>query len=400
MLNLMVAKSADKTSSNVESFANSKAMSLAKDVGRAFSSPEPLLAAIEALKSAVSNSSWCVAKFHELEVLQSSLLEQYTSTAAQAATYLNRYVDVLPYDYNRVALGAGMEGKTAGSAVPRTQQCCMDVQAMPAGLNRPNSFGKVHSAVKHGDPSACTDYINASMLVNPNKDDPVPWKYVAAQGPLPHTCAAFWRMVVEQGAVAIVMLTEFVEGRRRKCDAYFAEEQGAFVCFDAVRVKTRVLDDRFNGVVLRELEVTGVPGAPLSLPWRVQHIHMIDWPDHGVPRSPATMLELCAQTQQYSQGESYAPVVVHCSAGIGRSGVFCAVDAATKQLKAAGTLPLESAKIAACNAVDVVRLVTEMRHQRAGMVQTVEQFRFCYVTLLELAQSALEYFMQTQEAPQ
>jgi protein tyrosine phosphatase len=226
-------------------------------------------------------------------------------------------------------------------------------------------------------------YINASLVSG------VHWQYVVAQGPLAHTAVSFWQMVVELGLHAVVMLTDFMEGKRTKCDPYFSPNAGSSVTFGPYEINTISVEDIAPGIVLRRLVIAdGLQGTGAK--YEVNHFQMMDWPDHGVPASPASLLLLTAlvrgghkDNKARDAEKAAAPPIVHCSAGIGRSGVFCAIDAVVRRLiVSAGDVA------ASKDAVNVGEIVALMRAQRGGMVQTPDQYRFCHTALLTLLEEA------------
>jgi len=219
-------------------------------------------------------------------------------------------------------------------------------------------------------------------LHNSDENAAVQWKYIVAQAPLPDTCGSFWQMIVEQRVRAVVMLTGIIEGRRRKCEPYFPLLPNETITFGSITVRSLGKREVDSGVLRRRLVISGVSACPH---WEIDHFHFTSWPDHGVPESPRSVLALCAALRALPFEKKIRPIVVHCSAGLGRSGVFCVADIAARELAVSG-----NDVAAACAAVDVSRLVIKLRHQRGGMVQTSEQYTFCYQVLLELVQRALK----------
>jgi hypothetical protein len=123
--------------------------------------------------------------------------------------------------------------------------------------------------------------------------------------------------------------------------------------------------------------------APAPPPPPPAHPFVADWPDHGVPSDPGTLLALCALLRSAAPDFS-TPVLVHCSAGIGRSGVLCVLDVAIRQLLAAAADPA-AARSATC----LRPVVDSQRRQRGGMVQTPEQYVLCHLALLKFVDSAI-----------
>lgn len=237
----------------------------------------------------------------------------------------NRYSDVLPFEKTRVHLA--------------------NPQQTPAG-----------------------DYINANFV---DED------YIACCAPIPSAMVDFWRMVWQYDVHVVLMLTNFVESERRKADIYW-DARGKAVDFDGVLVQLVSEQDHpaSSGFRIRSFNVwttdavTGQPSAVRA----VQHIQLTIWPDHGVLRDfrvIAPMLELVHSFQdQASQTHGVrAKVIVHCSAGIGRSGTFIAIDIILRSIYRVLSEPNAEAG-ALSRALDVQHVVHRIRSQRPGMVQT------------------------------
>ncbi|XP_057169646.1 tyrosine-protein phosphatase non-receptor type 3 isoform X8 [Ursus arctos] len=194
------------------------------------------------------------------------------------------------------------------------------------------------------------DYINASYV---NMEIPAANlvnKYIAAQGPLPHTCAQFWQVIWDQKLSLIVMLTTLTERGRTKCHQYWPDppdvmEHGHF----HIRCQS---EDCTLAYVFREMLVTNTETGEEHT---VTHLQYVAWPDHGVPDDSSDFLEFVNSVRSLRvDGE---PVLVHCSAGIGRTGVLVTME--TAMCLTERNLPVYP--------LDIVR---KMRDQRAMMVQT------------------------------
>ncbi|CAL5228150.1 g11230 [Coccomyxa viridis] len=234
---------------------------------------------------------------------------------------LNRYFNVLPFDANRVRLENGT-----------------------------------------------SDYINASLLTSPPEEQPS-WEYIATQGPKDSTMEDFWQMVYKQRCAVIIMLTRATEsGSVKKCAQYFPEELSQRGAYGGWRVECTSLQEVDSDVSRRDLVVTPPKGS--GQPCQVVHFHYHAWPDHGVPSTTQPLRDLVSAVKQLEVQEA-GPAVVHCSAGIGRTGTFCAVDIALQRLRS----PDYSAAV---SAAELKPVVAELRRQRCGMVQTPEQYHFCY----------------------
>ncbi|XP_027877347.1 receptor-type tyrosine-protein phosphatase F isoform X8 [Xiphophorus couchianus] len=230
----------------------------------------------------------------------------------------NRYANVIAYDHSRVVL-------TSVDAVPGS------------------------------------DYINANYIDGYRKQN----AYIATQGPLPETLSDFWRMVWEQRSNTIVMMTRLEEKSRVKCDQYWpsrgTETYGMIqvTMLDTVELATysvRTFALYKNGSSEKR---------------EVRQFQFMAWPDHGVPEYPTPILAFLRRVKACNPPDA-GPMVVHCSAGVGRTGCFIVIDAMLERMKHEKT-------------VDIYGHVTCMRAQRNYMVQTEDQYIFIHESLLEAA---------------
>uniref|UniRef100_A0AAR2JN56 Tyrosine-protein phosphatase non-receptor type 9 n=1 Tax=Pygocentrus nattereri TaxID=42514 RepID=A0AAR2JN56_PYGNA len=222
-----------------------------------------------------------------------------------------------------------------------------------------------------------SDYINASFMDGYKMTN----AYIATQGPLPKTFADFWRMVWEQMVLIIVMTTRVVERGRVKCGQYWPLEAGRTEEYGFFLVRN-VHIEMFQDFKLSHLELYNSQTGECR---EVSHYLYVSWPDFGVPKSASAMLDFRAQVKQrqelalrtlypdWTGPPGGPPIVVHCSAGIGRTGTFCTLDICLSRLEDIGT-------------VDVKQTVRRMRTQRAFSIQTWDQYYFCYKAVIEYAQ--------------
>ncbi|XP_054994829.1 tyrosine-protein phosphatase non-receptor type 13 isoform X3 [Sorex araneus] len=204
-------------------------------------------------------------------------------------------------------------------------------------------------------------YINASFIRIPvGKDELV---YIACQGPLPTTVGDFWQMIWEQGSTVIAMMTQEVEGEKVKCQRYWPDVLG----------KTTVVSDRLRLALVRVQQLKGFVVRAMTLEdiqtgevRRVSHLNFTAWPDHDTPSQPDDLLTFISYMRHVHRA---GPVIAHCSAGIGRSGTLICIDV---------VLGLISQDLE----FDISDLVRCMRLQRHGMVQTEDQYIFCYQVIL------------------
>ncbi|XP_024997930.2 tyrosine-protein phosphatase non-receptor type 1 isoform X5 [Gallus gallus] len=176
-----------------------------------------------------------------------------------------------------------------------------------------------HSRIKlnQGD----NDYINASLI----KMEEAQRSYILTQGPLPNTCGHFWEMVWEQKSRGVVMLNRVMEKGSIKCAQYWPRKEEKEMFFEDTNLKlTLISEDIKSYYTVRQLELENLTTQETR---EILHFHYTTWPDFGVPESPASFLNFLFKVRESgSLNPEYGPVVVHCSAGIGRSGTFCLVD--------------------------------------------------------------------------
>uniref|UniRef100_A0A8C7Q5V2 Tyrosine-protein phosphatase non-receptor type 20 n=1 Tax=Oncorhynchus mykiss TaxID=8022 RepID=A0A8C7Q5V2_ONCMY len=204
-------------------------------------------------------------------------------------------------------------------------------------------------------------YINANFINMPVKDEN--FMFIACQGPLPTTLGDFWQMIWEQKSNVIAMMTQEVEGGKVKCQRYWPDTPRTAEMVDERLQITLVKDQHLDNFVIRLIEVKDIQTEEIQ---RVTHLNYTGWPDHGTPSQPEQLLTFISYMRHIHQS---GPIITHCSAGIGRSGTLICVDV---------VLGLIS-KDADFDISDVVR---NMRLQRQGMVQTEEQYIFCYQVIL------------------
>uniref|UniRef100_A0A3Q2V1F1 Receptor-type tyrosine-protein phosphatase S n=1 Tax=Haplochromis burtoni TaxID=8153 RepID=A0A3Q2V1F1_HAPBU len=228
----------------------------------------------------------------------------------------NRYANVIAYDHSRVLLSA--------------------IDGIPG-----------------------SDYINSNYIDGYRKQN----AYIATQGSLPETFGDFWRMLWEQRSATIVMMTKLEERSRVKCDQYWptrgTETYGLIqvTLLDTVELATycvRTFALFKNGSSEKR---------------EVRQFQFTAWPDHGVPEHPTPFLAFLRRVKACNPPDA-GPMVVHCSAGVGRTGCFIVIDAMLERIKHEKT-------------VDIYGHVTLMRAQRNYMVQTEDQYVFIHDALQE-----------------
>ncbi|XP_013415647.1 receptor-type tyrosine-protein phosphatase kappa [Lingula anatina] len=229
----------------------------------------------------------------------------------------NRFETIMPYDHSRVAL----------SLLP-------------------------------DDPHS--DYINANYIDGYGQRG----VYIASQGPKPSTVKDFWRMVWQEDSPLIVMLTNLTEDAKAKCANYWPEKDSKQFGFIAVTLKKVETHPDFT---VRTLRVSMSNSSTRT----VQQFHFTGWPDHGVPLDASALVRFREKVKGYQRTvQCRGPIIVHSSAGVGRTGTFIALDYLLDQAKAEGK-------------INIFNLVQHMRRSRPMMIQTEEQYFFIHDTILE-----------------
>jgi len=293
--------------------------------------------------SANLNANALTIKFHFLNQTDEERSHQaidnpnnpFSVSVANSDTSMNynRYVNILPFNHNRVKL---------------LQQ-------------RPNK----------------TDYINASHIEAPNNVR----RYIATQGPLSKTIEDFWLMIWEQNINIIVMLAKQIEKGETKCETYWPEKAGCSLIFRDIELKitleSEILDAK-SSCYVRTLKLEKLEGS-IAKCREITQLQTIAWPDHGLPDSPDSIINLitkkneCLQHYTLLNNGNIGPVVVHCSAGCGRTGTFCTVDSTLTLLP----------NLQQNDPTDLIlSVVQHFRQQRIAMVETFAQFQFCYLVVL------------------
>lgn len=200
------------------------------------------------------------------------------------------------------------------------------------------------------------DYINANYVRGYDGQEKV---YIATQGPMPNTVSDFWEMVWQEEVSLIVMLTQLREGKE-KCVHYWPTEEATYGPFRVCLQDERELPE----YTVRQLTIQHQEECR-----PVKHVLFSAWPDHQTPESAGPLLRLMTEVDESPEAAASAgPIVVHCSAGIGRTGCFIATRIGCQQLKARGE-------------VDILGIVCQLRLDRGGMIQTAEQYQFLHHTL-------------------
>ncbi|XP_013878345.1 tyrosine-protein phosphatase non-receptor type 7 [Austrofundulus limnaeus] len=247
-------------------------------------------------------------------------------------------------------------------------------------------------------------YINANYIRGYKG---APRAYIATQGPMLHTVGDFWDMVWQERSSIIVMVTRLKENNE-KCESYWPqprdrtkqvkdqdeeeeEDEGEASRFGRFLLRVRDSQKK-DGFIITDLEI-----QLLSECRSIRHYWFSSWPDHHIPECIASLLRLVEEVEAYSksltgsepiteQASGPGPVIVHCSAGIGRTGCFIASSLGCRQLRDTGQ-------------ADVLETVCQLRLDRGGMIQTTEQYQFLYSTLAQYSQQLQQNQEQNQTQP-
>uniref|UniRef100_A0A9J7XCT3 protein-tyrosine-phosphatase n=1 Tax=Cyprinus carpio carpio TaxID=630221 RepID=A0A9J7XCT3_CYPCA len=227
-----------------------------------------------------------------------------------------------------------------------------------------NRYGNIiaydHTRVRlqllEGDPHS--DYINANYIDGYHR----PRHYIATQGPMQETVRDFWRMIWQENSASIVMVTNLVEVGRVKCVRYWPDETELYGDIKVTLIETEPLAE----YVIRTFTVQKKGHHEIR---EIRQFHFTSWPDHGVPCYATGLLGFIRQVKFLNPPDA-GPIVVHCSAGAGRTGCFIAVDIMLDMAESEGV-------------VDIFNCIRELRSQRVNMVQTEEQYVFVHDAILE-----------------
>ncbi|XP_029156129.1 tyrosine-protein phosphatase 10D isoform X2 [Nylanderia fulva] len=277
----------------------------------------------------VDNPGKLSNEFRLLQTLSVDLQMPTNTACLQANRKKNRYSDILPYDFSRVKL-----------------------------------------EMIDNDPN--TDYINASFIRGFSGED----EYIACQGPKEETTYDFWRMIDQYNINIIVMLTQLIEKGKEKCHQYYPAIRETFRYENMTIRCTSELDFRTHTQRTLILQKENKKR-------NITHLHFKDWPDHDVPEDFDAMINFCQiMRRNISSNKDY--IVVHCSAGIGRTGTLIAIDILLQHLR-------DNRKL------DVFGTVYRLRHHRINMVQRESQYAYIYNCIKQVLKNP--YFLKTYKPP-
>ncbi|XP_068437636.1 receptor-type tyrosine-protein phosphatase N2 [Clinocottus analis] len=218
-----------------------------------------------------------------------------------------------------------------------------------------------------------SDYINASPIMDHDPRNPT---YISSQGPLLSTVADFWQMVWESGCVVVVMLTPLSENGVKQCHPYWPDEgSDVYHIYEVNLVSEHIWCEDFlvRSFYLKNLQTNETR--------TVTQFHFLSWMDRGIPNSARTLLDFRRKVNKCYRGRS-CPIIVHCSDGAGRSGTYILIDMVLNKMA-------KGAK-----EIDIAATLEHLRDQRAGMVQTKEQFEFALTAVAEEVNAILKALPQ------
>ncbi|KAB1258466.1 Tyrosine-protein phosphatase non-receptor type 2 [Camelus dromedarius] len=245
------------------------------------------------------------------------------------------------------------------------------VAKLPENRNR-NRYRDVspydHSRVKLQN--AENDYINASFVdIAEAQRTYILTQAKPADGPLPNTGCHFWLMVWQQKTKAVVMLNRIVEKESVKCAQYWPTKDDREMLFKETGFSVKFLSEDVKSYYTVHLLQLGNTNSGETR--TISHFHYTTWPDFGVPESPASFLNFLFKVRESgSLNPEHGPAVIHCSAGIGRSGTFSLVDTCLVLMEKGDD-------------INIKQLLLNMRKYRMGLIQTPDQLRFSYMTIIE-----------------
>uniref|UniRef100_A0A8D0GVL3 protein-tyrosine-phosphatase n=1 Tax=Sphenodon punctatus TaxID=8508 RepID=A0A8D0GVL3_SPHPU len=273
-----------------------------------------------------------------------------------------RVADLLQH-ITQMKRGQGYGFKEEYEALPEGQTSSWDTAKEDENRNK-NRYGNIisydHSRVRlqllDGDPHS--DYINANYIDGYHR----PRHYIATQGPMQETVKDFWRMIWQENSASVVMVTNLVEVGRVKCVRYWPDDTEVYGDIKVTLIETEPLAE----YVIRTFTVQKKGYHEIR---EIRQFHFTSWPDHGVPCYATGLLGFVRQVKFLNPPEA-GPIVVHCSAGAGRTGCFIAIDIMLDMAENEGV-------------VDIFNCVRELRSQRVNLVQTEEQYVFVHDAILE-----------------
>ncbi|XP_068093301.1 receptor-type tyrosine-protein phosphatase mu isoform X5 [Hyperolius riggenbachi] len=337
--------------------------------GRSVSSPSSFTMKTNTLSTTVPNSYYPDENHTNSE----------TSSLAQSHTYKKREAADVPYQTGQLHPAI----RVADLLQHITQMKCAEgygfkeeYESFFEGQTAPwesakkdenrmkNRYGNIiaydHSRVRlqSVEDEASSDYINGNYIDGYHR----PNHYIATQGPMQETVYDFWRMVWHENTASIVMVTNLVEVGRVKCCKYWPDDTEIYKDIKVTLIETELLAE----YVIRTFAVEKRGIHEIR---EIRQFHFTGWPDHGVPYHATGLLGFVRQVKTKNPPNA-GPLVIHCSAGAGRTGCFIVIDIMLDMAEREGV-------------VDIYNCVRELRSRRVNMVQTEEQYVFIHDAILE-----------------
>ncbi|GAB6024218.1 hypothetical protein CHUAL_008917 [Chamberlinius hualienensis] len=310
------SKTADKNSAFKDPFSESSLPKFVSEVERFQKAVEGLT------KQSLNGLTPLEQKWKELLDLQDKESKKLSISVARCYSMKNRVPDIMPYDSNRVLLTSSHD-----------------------------------------------DYINASHLNNLSKNSS---QYIATQAPLLATFKDFWAMIYEQQAEIVVAILSDAELRG---DIYWPKDKGFSVEHGNLTVSLRNINNKTWGIE----RLFSVTHKETKISRTVMHLQFTGWSPGGIPKSPALFLQFISDVHTHfsEQRNSSRPLVVHCSAGVGRTGVFCLVSTAVLEINSGSGI------------IDLWALTGRMCQMRKYIMQDKEHMKFALHTILYYAEECL-----------
>ncbi|CAN9513728.1 unnamed protein product [Ophioblennius macclurei] len=236
-------------------------------------------------------------------------------------------------------------------------------------------FNDTRVKLQNADPAVVgSDYINANFVKNLLPDCTSHKVYIATQGCLATTVDDFWQMVWQEETSVIVMTTREVEKGRNKCVPYWPDVDASKTV--GPYVVHCEMEREATDYKVRELRIALASKPKQSR--SIWHYQYLSWPDHGVPEQPGAILSFLTQVNaKQAEYPNSGPMIIHCSAGIGRTGTIVVIDMITETIDSIGI---------DCD-IDIPKYIQMVREQRSGMVQTEAQYKFIYLAVSEYIQT-------------
>ncbi|CAG9828512.1 unnamed protein product [Diabrotica balteata] len=229
------------------------------------------------------------------------------------------------------------------------------------------SYDQTRVKLSQVDSIAGSDYINANYVMGYKERK----KFICAQGPMDTTVNEFWRMIWEQHLELILMLTNLEEYSKTKCSKYWPDKTDGDKIFGDITV-THLQETRYSDYIVRELKILRSSNGKELEERNITQYHYLVWKDFMAPEHPNGIIKFIKRVNEAYSVEK-GSILVHCSAGVGRTGTLVALDCLLHQLKEEGH-------------VSIFNTICDLRHQRNFLVQSLKQYIFIYRALMEVAQ--------------